>query len=95
MNGLDKFLPTPPNVGPPLPSILKAYWPWLKQPPRREYVLPITEEPELVVESQKTEQVLTQAPASAPSSIAYEIESPPEVSSAGMPSRISPDWIRV
>jgi len=33
MNELDKLLPTPPQLGPPLPSILKAYWPWVKQPP--------------------------------------------------------------
>lgn len=95
MNELEKFLPPPPRFGPPLPNILKAYWPWVTKPPQRQYVLPIIEEPEVIVEPQKTEQVLTQAPASAPSSIAYEIESPPEVSSAGMPSRISPDWIRV
>jgi len=33
MNELEKFLPTPPNIGPPLPGILQARWPWAKQPP--------------------------------------------------------------
>lgn len=93
MNELDKFLPTPPQVGPPLPSILRAHWPWLKQPPEKEKVLPIAEAPELVtapapVSEPARVSVATQA-------VNYEVESPPEVSSVGMPSRISPDWIRV
>ena len=33
MDELEKYLPTPPQLGPPLPGILKVYWPWVKQPP--------------------------------------------------------------
>jgi len=33
MNEFEKYLPTPPQMGPPLPSILQAYWPWVRVPP--------------------------------------------------------------
>ena len=33
MRELEKYSPMPPQLGPPLPGILKAYWPWVKQPP--------------------------------------------------------------
>ena len=33
MNELDKYLPMPPQLGPPLPGILKAHWPWVQVPP--------------------------------------------------------------
>ena len=33
MNEIEKYLPTPPQLGPPLPGILKAYWPWVQIPP--------------------------------------------------------------
>ncbi|MBL7126144.1 MAG: hypothetical protein ISS58_02900 [Dehalococcoidales bacterium] len=95
MAELSDLLPMPPQFGPPLPGSLKVTWPWLKKPPEREYVLPIVEAPELIVEPQKTETVLAAPAAVTPSSITYEIESPPEVSSAGMPTRISSDWIQV
>lgn len=92
MNELEKYLPTPPNLGPPLPSILKAHWPWLKQPPGKESTLPMAEAPKLVT---VPEPEPAPVPAAPHSSIAYEVESPPEISSAGIPSKISPDWIRV
>ena len=36
MNEIDKYAPMPPQLGPPLPGILKAYWPWVKQTPQVE-----------------------------------------------------------
>ena len=33
MQEIEKYSPMPPQLGPPLPSILKAYWPWVKSPP--------------------------------------------------------------
>lgn len=63
MAEITDLLPMPPHFGPPLPSSLKVLWPWLKKPPQREYVLPIVEAPELIVEPQETEQVLTPVPA--------------------------------
>jgi len=95
MAGLSDLLPMPPQFGPPLPGSFKVTWPWLRKSPEREYVLPIFEAPELVVEPQETETAPAAPAAVTPSSITYEVESPPEVSSAEMPSRISPDWIRV
>ena len=95
MAEITDLLPPPPQFGPPLPGSFKVLWPWLKKSPEREYVLPIVEAPELVVEPQKTETAPAAPAAVTPSSIAYEVESPPEVSSAEMLSRISPDWIRV
>jgi len=95
MAEITDLLPMPPQFGPPLPGSFKVLWPWLKKPPEREYVLPIVEAPELVVKPQKTETApAAPVPAATQRAINYEIESPPEVSSAGMPSRISPDWIR-
>ena len=92
MAEINKLLPMPPQLGPPLPGVLRAYWPWLKQPPRREYVLPIFEEPELIIEPQEPEPEAapqTQpAPVPAHSSIAYDVESPPEIPSAEPPSGI-------
>ena len=80
MNELDKYLPAPPNVGPPLPRILQARWPWVTKPPQRQYVLPIIEEPEVIVEPQETEPSPTPLTPAAvtPSYIVYEIECPPE-----------------
>ena len=95
MAEIKDLLPMPPQFGPPLPSSLKVTWPWLKKPPEREYVLPIIEAPELVVEPQETETAPAAPAAVTPSSITYEIESPAEVSSVGMPSKTSSDWIKV
>jgi len=50
MAEINKLLPPPPHVGPPLSGVLKAYWPWVAKPPQKDYVLPIVETPELVVE---------------------------------------------
>ncbi len=94
MNELDKLLPMPPHLGPPLPSILRACWPWVKQPPEREYVLPIVEAPGLVVEPQKTETAPAAPAAVTSRTINYEVECPPEILSAGIPTRVSPGWIR-
>ena len=33
MKEVEKYSPMPPQLGPPLPSILKAYWPWVRVPP--------------------------------------------------------------
>ena len=33
MNELEKYSLMPPQLGPPLPGILKAYWPWVRVPP--------------------------------------------------------------
>ena len=75
MNELDKFLPTPPQIGPPLPRILKANWPWLKRPPQKEDSLSMAEAPELV-----------KAPVpAATKAVNYEVETPPEILSAGTP----------
>ena len=90
MNELDKFLPTPPQIGPPLPRILQARWPWLKQPPQMRYVLPIREEPEVVVESRKTET----APATLHRASEYEVECPPELLHELSPIRIDPSWLQ-
>ena len=79
MNELDKFLPTPPQIGPPLPRILKANWPWLKKPPQKEYILPMAEDPELVT---APEPEPAQVPA-ATKAVNYEVETPPEIFSAG------------
>jgi len=96
MNELDKFLPTPPQLGPPLPGILRAYWPWVKQPPEREYVLPMTEAPKLVTAPAPTPKPAPQtqsAPAPTQKTINYEVETPPELLSPGTPTRVSPGWI--
>ena len=96
MNELDKFLPTPPHVGPPLPGILKARWPWLKKPPQEEYSPPMAKAHELVTTPAPEPAPQTQpAPAATLKTINYEVETPPEVLSAGMPTRISPGWIGV
>jgi len=94
MAEITDLLPMPPQFGPPLPGSFKVLWPWLKRPTQKEYVLPIVEAPELIVEPRETETAPATPVTVTPSSTAYEIESPPEVSSVGMPSRISPDWIR-
>lgn len=41
MDELAKFLPTPPQLGPPLLSFLETRWPWQKQSPEKEYVTPL------------------------------------------------------
>lgn len=33
MNAIEKYSPMPPHLGPPLPGIMKAYWPWVRVPP--------------------------------------------------------------
>jgi len=33
MEEIEKYSPMPPQLGPPLPGILKAYWPWVRVPP--------------------------------------------------------------
>jgi len=93
MNELDKFLPTPPQIGPPLPRILKANWPWLKKPPQKEHILSMAEAPELVT-APAPEPEPAPVPA-ATKAVNYEVETPPEILSAGTPTRISPGWIRV
>jgi len=96
MNELDKFLPPPPQLGPPLPSILKAYWPWVKQPPGEESTLPMAEAPKLVTAPAPESAPQAQSvPAATQRTINYEIETPPELLSSGTPTRISPGWIRV
>ena len=97
MAEITDLLPMPPYLGPPLPSILKAHWPWVKQPPGKESTLPMAEAPKLVTEPQAPETASQPAPvpAAAPRSVNYEMESPPEILSAGTPTRISPAWIRV
>jgi len=94
MNELDKFLPPSPQIGPPLPSVLKAYWPWVKQPPGEESTLPLAEAPRLVTAPAPTPKP---APVSAATqkTINYEVECPPEILSTGIPTRVSPGWIRV
>ncbi len=83
MNELEKFLPMPPQFGPPLPSSFKVIWPWLKRPPQKEYVLPMAEDPELV-----TAPAAEPEPAPVPAAtkaVNYEVETPPEILSAGTP----------
>ncbi len=94
MDELAKFLPTPPHLGPPLPSFLEARWPWQKQSPEKEYVTPMTEASRLVTAPAPTPKP---APVSAATqkTINYEVETPPELLSAGIPTRVSPGWIRV
>ena len=94
MNELGKFLPTPPQIGPPLPRILQARWPWLRQPPQRQYVLPIREEPEVVVESPKTETAPASTPATLHRASEYEVECPPELLHELTPIRIDPSWLQ-
>ena len=80
MNAIERLLPLPPQLGPPLPGIFKAYWPWIAKLPQRQYVLPIIEEPEVIVEPQEAEPSPTPlTPATVtPSSMVYETECPPE-----------------
>lgn len=92
MNAIEKLLPMPPQLGPPLPSILKAYWPWIAKPPQRQYVLPIREEPEVVVESPKIETAPTSAVLHRASE--YAVECPPELLHELSPIRISPSWLQ-
>ena len=95
MNELDKFLPPPPQIGPPLPSILKAYWPWVKSPPSSPPVLAVAETapaPELVTSPAPKPAPV---PAATRKTINYEVECPPEILSAGIPTRVSPGWIRI
>jgi len=33
MEEIDNYAPMPPQLGPPLPGILKVYWPWVRVPP--------------------------------------------------------------
>jgi len=92
MAELSDLLPMPPQFGPPLPGSFKVTWPWLKKPPERKYGLPIVEAPELVTAPAPEPAPQTQpVPVSPQRAINYEVETPPEVSSVGMPSRISPD----
>ena len=95
MAELSDLLPMPPQFGPPLPSSFKVLWPWLKKPSERKYVLPIVETPELVIEPQETEPAPAGTAAVPQRAVNYEVESPPEILSAGTPTRISPDWIRI
>ena len=94
MNELDKFLPPSPQMGPPLPGILKAYWPWVKQSPEEKSALPMAEAPRLVTAPASTPKP---APVSAAAqrTINYAVECPPEILSAGIPTRVSPGWIRI
>jgi len=91
MAEIDKLLPIPPHLGPPLPGILRAYWPWVKQPPGKESTLPMAEAPKLVT---VPEPEPAPVPAATQRAINYEVESPPEIPSAGTP-RTSSDWIKV
>jgi len=96
MNELDKFLPMPPQFGPPLPSSFKVVWPWLKKPPQKEYSLSMAEAPKLVTAPVPEPAPQTQpVPAATQKTINYEVETPPELLSAGTPTRVSPSWIRV
>jgi len=54
----------------------------------------MAEAPKLVTVS-ATESKPAPVPAAAQRDVDYEIESPPEIFSAGTPTRISPAWIRV
>ncbi|MBA7606591.1 hypothetical protein ES703_13741 [subsurface metagenome] len=94
MNELDKFLPPPPQIGPPLPSILKACWPWIKKPSPGEGILPMAEAPKLVTAPASTPKPAP-VPAATQRTINYAVECPPEILSAGIPTRVSPGWIRI
>lgn len=94
MNELDKLLPMPPQFGPPLPGSFKVLWPWVRQPPEREYVLPIVEAPKLAP-APAPEPAPEPVPAATQGAINYEIECPPEILSPGTPTRISPGWIGI
>ena len=92
MNELDKLLPTPPQLGPPLPGILKAHWPWVKNPPPAPSVRAVAETapaPEL-----------SPAPALTPSAAATfhrateYVECPPELLHKLSPVRIDPSWLQ-
>jgi len=87
MDELDKLLPTPPHLGPPLPGILRAYWPWVKQPPGKESTLPMAEAPKLVTASAPKPAPV---PAATQRTINYEVETPPEIPPAGMLSKTLP-----
>ena len=91
MNELDKLLPMPPQWGPPLPSILRACWPWVKQPPGKEAALPMAEAPKLVTAPAPAPAPQTQpVPAATQRTINYEVETPPEIPPAGMLSKTPP-----
>jgi len=94
MAELSDLLPMPPQFGPPLPGSFKVLWPWLKRASQKEYVLPIVEAPELVTEPQAPEAAsqTEPVPAAAKRAVNYEVESPPEILSAGTPTRISEGW---
>ena len=102
MAELSDLLPMPPQFGPPLPGSLKVLWPWLKKPPKRQYVLPIVEEPEMITESQEAETAPAppappapsapwEAPATRPVSH-HDEEFPPESLYKLSPVRIDPSW---
>jgi len=96
MAELSDLLPMSPQFGPPLPGSFKVLWPWVKKPPEREYVLPMTEAPKLVRAPAPEPAPQTQpVPVATQRSINYEVETPPELFSAGTPTRISQGWIRV
>ncbi len=75
MDELAKFLPTPPHLGPPLPSFLEARWPWQKQSPEKEYVTPTAEAPELVT-APVPEQAQPVTAAVTQRAVNYEMEAP-------------------
>lgn len=96
MNEFEKYLPMPPHLGPPLPSILRACWPWVKQPPEEESTLPMAEAPKLVTAPAPEPAPQTQpVPAATQKTINYEVETPPELLLAGTPTRVSPGWVGV
>ena len=94
MNEFEKYLPMPPRIGPPLPRILQARWPWLKQPPQMRYVLPMGDEPEVVLEPEETETAPPPAPVTLHRASEYKVECPPELLHELSPIRIDPSWLQ-
>ena len=90
MNELDKFLPTPPNLGPPLPSFLQARWPWLKQ----------SSPPPVLAVAAPAPEPAPPAPASPAlarlhrASDYAQVEPPPELLHELSPMRVDPSWLQ-
>lgn len=85
MNELDKFLPTPPNIGPPLPSILQARWPWLKQS---------SPTPVLAVAAPAPEPAPAAPTRLRRASDYAQVEPPPELLHKLSPIRVDPSWLQ-
>jgi len=93
MNELDNYLPTSPNIGPPLPRILRAQWPWLKQPSPPP-VLAVKETPSPTPTSAPAPEQAPPAPARLRRASDYQVETPPELIHELSPIRIDPSWLQ-